>query len=224
VFHVKLRTPQIHELIESLRIDSQTVARLERFCGLVLDANLRINLISRGGDQTAEVERQLYLSLSALPLIPNGARLAWLDIGSGGGFPAIPIALCRDGIELTMAESIAKKAYFLERAIEALGIDQATVANTRLGVSGEGLDAKPNLFDWVSVKAVTDWQQTLSWGQSLLCQGGKLLTYKPDKPTDNECRTFHESGFELIAQKAVMESRNTPSVRIIVLESQHAGN
>ncbi|MEW5873829.1 MAG: RsmG family class I SAM-dependent methyltransferase [Candidatus Zixiibacteriota bacterium] len=221
---MKLQSPQIHELIESLQIDSRTTGRLERFCHLVLDANLRINLISRGGDQTAEVERQLFLSLSALPFIPVGTSLTWLDIGSGGGFPALPIALCRERVELTLAESIAKKAFFLERTIEALEIPNVTVANIRVGQNGEGLEANQGRFDWVSVKAVTDWGQTLNWGRSLLSRGGKLLTYKPDRPTDEEIRTFRRFDFELIGEMEIMDSRESPSVRIIVLESQLTDN
>lgn len=215
MFHVKLASVQTSKLIELLGIDSETVGRIERFASLVLDANLRINLVSRGGDQVREVERQIHLSLAALPFVPDHEPLEWLDIGSGGGFPAIPIALCRPQIRFVLAESIAKKAFFLERVREALQSENVAVANVRVG---EGTQGWQGCFDYLSIKAVAEWDQTLKWGNRFLKQGGRILTYKPAVPSTTVHDSFHGSGFELIHNKEVADERAQTRINVLILQ------
>ena len=69
-------------------IDAKRLTLSQRFCEAVLEANRKINLVSRAGEATQTVERQFLQSIAALDLIPCDDELRWLDIGSGGGFPA----------------------------------------------------------------------------------------------------------------------------------------
>lgn len=72
-------------------------------------------------------------SLQLLPLIPEDAK-TWVDIGSGGGFPAIPIAAAlknRPGFHMHLVESVQRKAAFLREAIRLLHLP-ATVHNVRI--------------------------------------------------------------------------------------------
>jgi hypothetical protein len=52
-------------------------------------------------------------------------------------------------------------------------------------------------FDWLSIKAVTDWHESLRWGQAFLKEGGSLLTYKAGRPTTDETLAIRDLGFEL---------------------------
>jgi len=83
----------------------------------------RINLTGRlTADELADHAVE---SLLALPLIPHGARV--IDIGSGGGFPAIPIAAARPDIQVTMLEPRGKRAAFLRHVSRLLGLAGAEV-------------------------------------------------------------------------------------------------
>jgi 16S rRNA (guanine527-N7)-methyltransferase len=103
------------------------------FLDVLLRANAGINLVSRR-DSVPEtlVGRHLLDALEALPLLPppGARRLRLLDIGTGGGFPAIPLLLARHDLDGVLVESVGKKARFLEEAVGALGLT-ARVVNAR---------------------------------------------------------------------------------------------
>lgn len=103
------------------------------FLELLLRANAGVNLVSRR-EAVPEVlvARHLLDALEALPFLPSpGARrLRLLDIGSGGGFPAIPLLLARRDLDGVLVESVGKKARFLEEAVGVLGLT-ARVVNAR---------------------------------------------------------------------------------------------
>ncbi len=99
---------------------------LASFLELLLRANAGVNLVSRK-EAVPEVlvARHMIDALEALPLLPSpGARrLRLLDIGSGGGFPAIPLLLARRDLDGVLVESVGKKARFLEEAVGRARID-----------------------------------------------------------------------------------------------------
>lgn len=196
---MKLSPGLISEVTGLKEIDRGLLARSERYCDLLLDANRKINLLSRGGDQQLEVTRQFLISLASLRLVPVNGSCRWLDIGSGGGFPSIPLAIFRPKIAFTLAESVAKKAFFLERTAEALDLPNIEVTHKRIE-SGVRLGncIGDQCFDWLSVKAVTDWEETLRWGSSFLRPGGHLLTYKSGGPSTDETLAIRDYGFELL--------------------------
>lgn len=196
MFHVKLAPGLISEVTGINNIDQSVIDRAERFCAQLLDANKRINLISRAGDQPIEVLRQFLISIAALPAIPDDTQGWWLDIGSGGGFPAIPLALFRSQMHFILVDSMAKKAFFLERTIESIPIPNVLILNTRVEPKTR-LHPKGDKFDWLSVKAVTDWEETLRWGKAFLREGGSLLTYKTGAPSADEMLAITHNGFEL---------------------------
>jgi 16S rRNA (guanine527-N7)-methyltransferase len=108
-------------------------ARFASYLALLLRVNASVNLVSRKeACPETLVERHLLDALEALPLLPPVARapLVLLDIGSGGGFPAIPLLLARRDLEGVLVESVGKKARFLEEAVGALGLT-ARVVNAR---------------------------------------------------------------------------------------------
>ena len=106
---------------------------LSAYLHLVLEANEGINLVSRRESTPGSlVGRHLLDALEALPMLPPpGARPGrLLDIGSGGGFPALPLLLVRRDLEGVLVESVGKKSRFLESAVRSLGLT-ARVVNAR---------------------------------------------------------------------------------------------
>jgi 16S rRNA (guanine527-N7)-methyltransferase len=103
-------------------VSRETLGRLDRFVDLLLLWQQKTNLISPSTIPKLWT-RHVADSLQLLDLVPKDARL-WADFGSGGGFPAIPIACAlaeRPGAQVHLVESNGKKAAFLREAIRVTG-------------------------------------------------------------------------------------------------------
>jgi 16S rRNA (guanine527-N7)-methyltransferase len=96
-----------------------------------------------------------------------------LDFGSGGGFPGIPIALCRPEIAVTLAESQGKKAAFLQEAVRVLGISAKVHAER-----AELLGAR---FDGVTLRAVDKMVRAVEAAARLVVPGGWLALMTTQK-------------------------------------------
>jgi 16S rRNA (guanine527-N7)-methyltransferase len=128
-----------HDRAEALRlipVSRETTERLDRFVALLLEWQARINLIAPSTIPEIWI-RHIADSLQLLEVIP--AAKIWVDFGSGGGFPAIPIACAladTPGAQVHLVESNGKKAAFLREAIRVLHLP-AQVHNTRVENFGE---------------------------------------------------------------------------------------
>jgi 16S rRNA (guanine527-N7)-methyltransferase len=125
-------------------LDAVLAGRFEDYLSLLLRWNLHVNLTAIR-DQEGILRRHFVESIACARALPTGIRTL-LDFGSGAGFPGLPIALCRQEIAVTLAESQGKKAAFLCEAVRVLGVD-AKVHSGR----AEALAAH---FDCVTLRAV----------------------------------------------------------------------
>jgi 16S rRNA (guanine527-N7)-methyltransferase len=103
-------------LASRLAFPAPIVLRLAQYGELLLDANRRTNLT--GAKSAAELVEHIADSLEVLPYV----RGRLVDVGSGGGLPAIPLTIA-SGCAVTMIESVRKKARFLERAVSELQLE-----------------------------------------------------------------------------------------------------
>ncbi len=121
---------------------------------------------------------QVLDSLTALPLLRRAGVDEFLDIGSGGGYPGLPLAVALPARRALLVESVAKKARFLATAVEATGLgDRVAVAATR----AETLAADPrHRGHWqaVVVRAVADMSDLAELALPLLQIGGLLVAWK----------------------------------------------
>ncbi len=100
-----------------------------------------------------------------------------MDIGSGGGSPALPLALALPTVSLLMVEAKTRKSVFLREAIRALGLETADVATARF----EELLARPDLHeahDLVTIRAVRIESRVLLGLQAFLRPGGQLFLFR----------------------------------------------
>ena len=101
----------------------QVARDLESFASLLLRWNRVQNLVSRETDSSAIWARHIDDSLQILPLLRPNDHIV-LDLGSGGGFPAVPVAIAARGrLAFILTEPIGKKAAFLRAASRELGLD-----------------------------------------------------------------------------------------------------
>lgn len=105
----------LEALLAGAGVEARLAGSLAQYGALLLDVNRRFNV--SGADTPEELVPHLLDSLSIVPYVQGPL----IDIGSGGGLPAIPLALAA-GMEITMVESTTKKAAFLEAALGTLGL------------------------------------------------------------------------------------------------------
>jgi 16S rRNA (guanine527-N7)-methyltransferase len=106
---------------------------------------------------------------SAVPI--RSGRLA--DVGSGAGFPGIPLRMLVPQLELTLIESNFKKAAFLSEVVRALQLDRVHVVRGRM----DALDLGTPPFDFITARALGQHDDLLSWSKSHLAGGGKVVLW-----------------------------------------------
>ena len=102
-----------------------------------------------------------------------------IDIGSGGGFPAIPIKIMKDDISLTLLEATGKKCEFLKTVVKELGLENVTVVNDR----AETLAKNPSFresFDVCTARAVARLNTLCEYCMPFVKVNGVFVSYKGD--------------------------------------------
>jgi 16S rRNA (guanine527-N7)-methyltransferase len=116
----------------------EQTARLEQYLALLLEQNRAFNLTAIT-DPGEAWTRHVLDSLTLLPeleSVASGERV--VDVGSGGGLPAIPLAIARPELSFTLLEATAKKARFLAECAHTLGLGNVQVANERAETFARG--------------------------------------------------------------------------------------
>jgi 16S rRNA (guanine527-N7)-methyltransferase len=163
----------------SLEISPELGDGLERYFALLTKWNAKINLTSfklePSGDDEA-IDRLLIEPLVAARHVMVMAQSA-IDIGSGGGSPALPLALACPRLSFRMVESKTRKAVFLREAVRELGLTRVTVETSRF----EELLTRPELhegLDLVTIRAIRVEPRTLVSLQAFLKPGGQLFLFR----------------------------------------------
>ncbi len=132
--------------------------------------NQRINLVS-SKDIGRLAQRHLLESLAPLKLIPIKEGEEVLDLGSGAGFPGLPLKIARPDLLLSLTESTRKKALFLQKMVDLLRLSQTEVLWKR----GEELIGRR--WDLILSRAALRIDDLLPLSLSLLRRGGRLLAF-----------------------------------------------
>ena len=138
--------------------------RLASYSNLLLHWNTRLSLTAIR-DEAELIERHLMEGVFAAQHHPAGTTS--LDFGSGTGVPGIPIAICRENLQVTLAESHLKKAAFLHEVVRVLAL-KAVVH------SGRAETLVPGTFDAVWMRAVERSAAMLPLAATLVAPGGSL--------------------------------------------------
>ena len=172
---------QLHAGLTTLRLELSAAmqAKLLAYVALLKKWNGTYNLTAIR-DEAEMLTQHLLDSLSVLPVLeksaPAGRR--WADIGSGAGLPGIPLAIARPDLEMSLIETVEKKAAFQRQAKIELGLANVTVVNRRVEDVGGGV------FDAVISRAFADLTDFVRLSGHLLAQGGRLYAMKGQLPED----------------------------------------
>ncbi|MBN2011064.1 16S rRNA (guanine(527)-N(7))-methyltransferase RsmG [candidate division KSB1 bacterium] len=197
-------------------INANVVPFFEQYYRELIDWNQKINLISRK-DHDRIVCKHFVESLSILHVagIKKSARI--IDVGTGAGFPGIPIKIIRPDIDMTLLDSKRNKMIFLGQLISVLGLSNISLVNERAeNIIGES-DYRCR-FDIVIARAVTNLSTLWKWAGILLKENGFLLALKGNNIID-EIRTapdLQESCLQVIpvVNQFIDEQRELVVVKI----------
>src|SRR6266481_1125399 len=136
------------------------VLQIQRYIEILLTWNEKINLTAIR-DPLEILYRHFCESMYAAEIIPErGGRLA--DVGSGGGFPGLPLKIIRPDLRVFLVESNLKKATFLAEVVRELGLNDAQVLVRRY----EELHEEIAPLDYVCSRALGEFPAFLSWAAS----------------------------------------------------------
>jgi 16S rRNA (guanine527-N7)-methyltransferase len=139
-------------------------AQVEQFKsleGLYKEWNAKINVISRK-DIDSLYEKHVLHSLAIAAAFEFPAGLEIVDIGTGGGFPGIPLAIYFPEVKFHLVDSIGKKLKIVEAVKEAIGLQNVTTQH------GRAQEIKNRKFDFAVSRAVAPIKDLLQWSRPLL--------------------------------------------------------
>lgn len=143
------------------------LAQFEALDGLYKDWNTKINVISRKDIDSLYEKHTLHsLSIAAVFDFPAGSEI--VDIGTGGGFPGVPLAIFFPEVKFHLADSIGKKLKIIEAIKEAIDLPNVTTQHVRAE------EIKGRKFDFAVSRAVAPLKDLWRWSKPLLKSG----TYK----------------------------------------------
>ena len=178
-------------------VPSNVEARLIAYFDLLTRWNAKINLTSETGSDAA-IDRILLEPVAAALTLPG--HLDLIDLGSGGGSPAVPLAVASAARRLVMVESKGRKAAFLREAARVVGLT-ATVENTRFeSVASQGVYA--GQMDVVSIRAVRPDLETLVIAKAFLKPEGRVALFTPRAASPPEL----PAGLRVVHVSALLES------------------
>ena len=148
--------------------------KFREFRELLLFYNAKYNLT------TIIDEREMWIkhfcdSLAGEFLFEKDASVA--EIGSGGGFPSIPLAIVREDLSFTLIESTGKKCDFLRAAVKELGLERVTVCNARAEDLAKSSEHRER-YDICCARAVARLNTLAEYCLPFVKKGGKFIAYK----------------------------------------------
>jgi 16S rRNA (guanine527-N7)-methyltransferase len=141
-------------------LDDLQLQRFTQLGALYATWNERVNLVSRK-DIEHLYERHILHSLSIARFIKFKPDVKVMDLGTGGGFPGIPLAICFPEVQFTLIDSIAKKMRVVEDLVQVLGLKNVnTIVGRAENIKGS--------FDYVVSRAVAPLSEIYAWtGKSI---------------------------------------------------------
>jgi 16S rRNA (guanine527-N7)-methyltransferase len=190
------------------------LARISTYIDMLLHWNARINLtairdpeeiVTRHFGESLFAAGHLFpeifsvpSSATSVPSVVKGFRVA--DVGTGAGFPGIPIKLWAQNVALTLIESNQKKAVFLREVVRALTLTDVDIQNERA-------ETIPTTFDVVTLRAVERFNIALPTAAALVAPAGRLAILISSKQIETACNAVPTISWEVPLPIPLSESR-----------------
>ena len=155
--------------------DETALDRFEIYQRLLAEWNERMNLTAIT-DPVEVAEKHFADSLAALPYLKSGMQV--IDVGTGAGFPGVPLLIMEPKLELTLADSLHKRLTFLDALLKELGLT-ATLVHGRAEDLGQDRLYRER-FDAATSRAVANLPVLLELTTPFVKVGGSAIAYKGD--------------------------------------------
>ncbi len=194
--------------------------QLEKYADMTASFNRETNLVSRK-DVPNLWEHHILPSLIVLKMTGISPNANVVDVGSGGGFPGIPLKIVRPDLRMILVDSVRKKTLFLRKVIEELTLSGIRVLNERL-LPDEVPDELSRKFQVALARAVTDIESLYFLARPLLVEGGFLLAWKgeTDLPALEEFVGKTPVGYRVLCVPPQLQkySKKFEMLRIFLIE------
>lgn len=185
-----------------ISITDEQLGRFEKLSELLVEQNKTMNLTAiTDPDGIAVKHFADSISVLSAAEIPQGAKI--LDVGTGAGFPGLPLLIMRPDIDLTMIDSTAKKLKYVENTVNELGLI-ATTLHTRAEEAGQSKEYREN-FDFVCSRAVAALNVLCEYCLPFVKQNGLFIAMKGAKAQeeiDAAKAAIKTLGGKIVAEKS----------------------
>lgn len=177
-----------------LTVTDEQLASFEKYAELLIEWNQKMNLTAITEKKEIAVKHFIdSLSLLTVIDLPKGASL--IDIGTGAGFPGIPLKIMRPDLHVTLLDSLNKRLLFLQAVCQALHLD-CTLQHARAEEFGQKPEFREQ-FDYATSRAVANLPALCEYCLPYVKVGGSFLPMKgPDGPSELETakNAIHQLG------------------------------
>lgn len=164
----------------NLKLHEKQLTEISKYIELLLEANEKISLVSNATKENLYLDHMLdSLSFSLLNLKID-TPFSLIDLGSGAGFPGIPVSILYPESSITLVESVTKKAQFLESVKNKLENNKLNVLNDRIELIAHNNQYRES-FDFVTARALSNLNTLLEYALPFLKIGGLFVAYKTQK-------------------------------------------
>lgn len=168
----------------SIKITEKQLSQFETYASLLKEWNEKMNLTAITDDEGIAVKHFID-SISVLKCVDLKRDSSLIDIGTGAGFPGVPIKIMRPDIELTLLDSLNKRLIFLEEVCSKIGID-ADILHARAEEFGQNPDYREK-FDYSVSRAVANLPSLCEYCIPYIKVGGMFISMKgPDGDSEIE--------------------------------------
>ncbi len=159
-----------------LELSADQVAQFDRYQTLLLDWNQKINLTAITDPAVIPI-RHFLDSLSCATVTGDLTDKSLIDVGTGAGFPGLPLKILYPELNLTLVESVRKKTDFLRAVTAELALENVTIVPERAEIVGQHSLYRER-FDWVVARALAAMPILVEYLLPLCKVGGHMLAQK----------------------------------------------
>jgi 16S rRNA (guanine527-N7)-methyltransferase len=206
--------PEIWQQTLNWQPTAEQQVQLQRLYELILEGNQQLNL-TRIIDPQEFWEKHLWDSLRGIaPLLKDGEKdftstpHHFIDIGTGAGFPGIPVAIALSDCTVTLVDSTRKKIAFLEKILPELALDNVKTLTGRVEEIGQQSQHRQN-YDVAMIRAVSNASVCAEYALPLLKQGGLAIIYRGNW-TEDETKALTDAVKQLGGEIEAIEQFTTP--------------
>ncbi len=174
----------------NLRVTESQIAQFQRYSDELIQWNEHTNLTAITDPESIEL-RHFADSLSCLLVMrPLSPDLRVIDVGTGAGFPGLPIKILFPELRMTLLEATGKKVAFLRHMIDVLGLKGVEIINDRVEAVGHDPDHR-EAYDWVVARAVAGLPTLAEYLLPLARVGGMVLAQKGESASQEAQEAEH---------------------------------